>query len=265
MIRTIYHIPKMDCPSEEQLIRMKLAGIGDISLLSFDIPARKLTVVHGSDADTITRQLETLGLGAMPVNSERVIPSGEETHGGSGEKRLLWQVLGINAFFFILESLAGKLAGSMGLLADGLDMLADTVVYGLALLASDGAASRKKRIVTIAGALQLGLAVLGLSETIRRFIDPAGIPDHGVMIIISALALAGNALCLYLMQRSRSQEAHMKASMIFTSSDIIVNLGVIAAALLVRATGSGYPDLLIGMIVFVVVARGAMSIFKLRD
>jgi Co/Zn/Cd efflux system component len=40
-------------------------------------------------------------------------------------------------------------------------------------------------------------------------------------------------LSLTELQKSKSQEdAHMKASMIFTSNDVIINLGVIAAGIL---------------------------------
>jgi Co/Zn/Cd efflux system component len=55
----------------------------------------------------------------------------------------------------------------------------------------------------------------------------------------------------------------MKASWIFTSNDVIVNLGVILAGVLVYLTESNKPDLIIGSIVFLLVARGAFRIFKL--
>ncbi|HPI87403.1 MAG TPA: cation transporter, partial [Bacteroidales bacterium] len=56
---------------------------------------------------------------------------------------------------------------------------------------------------------------------------------------------------------------HMRASMIFTSNDVIINAGVILAGFLVHWLGSGYPDLVIGSVVFVIVARGAFRILKL--
>ena len=55
----------------------------------------------------------------------------------------------------------------------------------------------------------------------------------------------------------------MRASMIFTSNDVIVNVGVIIAGGLVFLTKSGYPDLIVGSLVFILVARGAMKILKL--
>jgi Co/Zn/Cd efflux system component len=55
----------------------------------------------------------------------------------------------------------------------------------------------------------------------------------------------------------------MQASMIFTSNDVIVNIGVIIAGLLVLLTDSNYPDLIVGIIIFGIVARGSMRILKL--
>ena len=83
------------------------------------------------------------------------------------------------------------------------------------------------------------------------------------MIVVSILALIANAVCLYLLQRSKSKEAHMQASMIFTSNDVIINLGVMIAALLVNWLNSNKPDLIVGAIVFILVIQGAVRILKL--
>ena len=151
----------------------------------------------------------------------------------------------------------------MGLVADSLDMLADSIVYGLALFAVGGTITRKKNIAKSAGYFQLTLAVFGFIEVIRRFVGTETVPAFQTMIIISILALIGNGLCLYLLQKSKSKEAHMQASMIFTSNDVIINTGVITAGLLVNWLNSSYPDLIIGAIVFIIVARGAYRILQL--
>ena len=152
----------------------------------------------------------------------------------------------------------------MGLVADSLDMLADSFVYGISLLAVGGTLIRKKKIAKLAGYFQIILAVIGFSEILRRFFGDEILPDFSTMIIVSAFALVANGICLYLMQKSKSKdEAHMKASMIFTSNDVIINLGVISAGILVNWLNSGKPDLIIGTIVFVLVIQGAMRILNL--
>ena len=90
------------------------------------------------------------------------------------------------------------------------------------------------------------------------------LPNFSTMILVSIFALIANGLCLYLLQKSKSkEEAHMQASLIFTSNDVIINLGVIVAGILVYVTNTRFPDLVIGSIVFVLVLRGAMRILKL--
>jgi Co/Zn/Cd efflux system component len=84
------------------------------------------------------------------------------------------------------------------------------------------------------------------------------------MIVVSVMALIANGYCLYLLHKSKSkEEAHMKASMIFTSNDVIINLGVIVAGLLVNWLNSNKPDLIIGTIVFALVIQGAIRILKI--
>jgi Co/Zn/Cd efflux system component len=98
---------------------------------------------------------------------------------------------------------------------------------------------------------------------IRRFVGLETVPAFQTMIIISILALIGNGLCLYLLQKSKSKEVHIQASMIFTSNDVIINFGVIIAGVLVYLTNSKYPDLIVGLIVFYIVGKGAIKILKL--
>lgn len=262
MKKTIFKIEKMDCSSEEQMVRMKLQGFTEIESLDFDIPNRKLTVFHSGEEGRILSSLEELRLNTSILSTDETNESlNAAAH--SEERKLLWIVLAINFSFFGIEILSGFIAGSMGLVADSLDMLADAVVYGLALLAVGTTAAKKKNIARFAGYFQIALAIIGINEVIRRFIGIEEVPDFHTMIIVSALALTANVACLYLLQNSKSKEAHMQASMIFTSNDVIINAGVIAAGILVNILNSAYPDLIIGTVVFVIVARGAYRILQL--
>jgi Co/Zn/Cd efflux system component len=55
----------------------------------------------------------------------------------------------------------------------------------------------------------------------------------------------------------------MKASWIFSTNDVLANLGVIAAGALVAWTGSRYPDLVIGSLIALLVLNGARRILRL--
>ncbi len=179
------------------------------------------------------------------------------------QRKVLWAVLAINAAFFIIEITFGLLSRSMGLVADSLDMMADALVYGMSLAVVGAAVARKKRVALWSGLLQLLLAAIGIAEVIRRFIGAEMMPDFRAMIGISLLALVANSVCLWLLQRMKSGDPHIKASVIFSANDVIINLGVIVAGLLVWWLDSRIPDLIVGVVVFLIVLRGAIKMLKL--
>ena len=169
----------------------------------------------------------------------------------------------INAAFFAAELAAGIVSGSMGLVADSLDMLADAAVYALSLAAVGSHIRSKTALAATSGYLQFGLATIGLVDVVRRLVTDGDPPKVLTMVMVSALALCANTAVLLLLTRARSGEVHIEASWIFTSNDIKANVAVIAAAIAVWVTESPVPDLVAGAVIFVVVANGARRIIAL--
>lgn len=264
MQRSSFDVPKMDCPSEENMVRMALRDVPGLSL-SFDLGQRRLTVLHRVPVETLLGHLEPLGLGASLRGSEAV----EDAHvsvtdtGAAEESKVLMTLLAINAAMFIVEIVLGFVAASAGLLADALDMLADAMVYGVALYAVGRANRMKVRAAHLAGWLQVSLVLGALVEVGRRFLygsEPASV----LMMGVGGLALVANVTCLMLVSRHRDRGVHMTASYIFSANDVLANLGVIVAGTLVAWTGSRLPDLLIGGMIGLVVLTGARRILALK-
>ncbi|WP_421861551.1 cation transporter [Marinobacter salarius] len=263
-----YNVPKMDCPSEERMIRMALTGVYNIQSLSFDLSNRKLEIIHQGETGPITSKLETLGLGASLQKSEEAsaesVRAAESSNANETEESgTLWILLAINGLMFLVEMTMGLIAQSAGLIADSLDMLADAAVYGLALYAVGHGIKMQVRAAHVAGILQLILAVGVLVEVGRRFLFGSD-PQSLMMMAVASVALIANISCLLLIAKHRDGGAHMKASWIFSANDVVINLGVILAALLVTWTGSNYPDLVIGGIVGGIVLIGAKRILALK-
>lgn len=123
----------------------------------------------------------------------------------------------------------------------------------------------KRNVARLSGYFQLILAFAGFLEVIRRFIATDSPPVFFTMIMVSLFALVGNAICLLLLRRVNNRDVHIKASLIFTSNDVIINIGVIVAGGLVYLLESNKPDLIVGAIVFLIVIRGALRILKLSS
>jgi Co/Zn/Cd efflux system component len=259
----VFAVPKLDCPSEERMIRSALEGVPGLRGIECDLAARRVRVVHDGEATEIDARLQTLGLGATLIETgdAAAIPLPLDP---AREARTLWILLAINAVMFVVEVIAAWFAESTGLYADSLDMFADAGVYGLALYAVGRSSAAKLRTAHIAGALQALLAIGALAEVVRRTVT-GGEPEPPLMIGVAVVALVANAFCYWLVSRHRDGGAHMKASVIFTANDVLANLGVVVAGIVVAVTGSHYPDLVIGTIIAVVVLLGARRILRLRS
>ena len=98
MKKTVFKIAKMDCPSEENLIRIKLGDIPEIHNLDFNIPDRKLTVSHDDQLDLIHERIDDLNLGSEIISSEDT----EKAHSSEtgNQRKILIIVLLINFAFF---------------------------------------------------------------------------------------------------------------------------------------------------------------------
>ena len=177
------------------------------------------------------------------------------------QRKVLLTVFAINSVMFVTELIVGIFAQSSGVIADSLDMLADALVYGVVLAAIGRAAALKQRAAWWSGVFQLGLALCILGDVVRRAVYGSE-PQSGLMMGIASVALGANAYCLSLLQKHRHGEVHMRASWIFSRSDVIANAGVIVAGLLVWATGARWPDLIVGSAIAMVVVKGGVEILR---
>ncbi|NLP09103.1 cation transporter [bacterium] len=177
------------------------------------------------------------------------------------ERRTLWTLLAINGVMFLVEAFAGWYGESAGLLADSLDMFADASVYGIALYAVGRSRRLQVSAATASGVLQIALGLGVLVEVVRRFLYGSG-PASILMMVVGAIALVANVCCLLLIAGHRQGGIHMRASWIFSTNDVIANVGVIISGGLVRYLGNRLPDLIIGAAISIVVLRGGVQILR---
>ena len=177
------------------------------------------------------------------------------------QSRVLIQLLAINGVMFVAEMIAGIVGNSTALIADSLDMLADATVYAIGLYAVGRSLTAKAKAAHISGIFQVMLGLGVLFDIVRRFIIGSE-PESLMMITVGAVALIANILCLRLIYKHRQGEVHMRASWVFSKNDVIANLGVIVAGVLVAWFASPWPDLIIGLIIAIIVTHGGVRIIK---
>ncbi len=177
------------------------------------------------------------------------------------QRRVLLVLLAINGGMFLFELVLGWLADSSGLIADSLDMLADAMVYGIALYAVARSEAAKRRAASLSGLFQVMLAAGVVLDVGRRLVYGSE-PESFLVMAVATLAMLANLYCLKLIHRYREGEIHMRASWIFTANDVIANAGVLLAGALVYVLASPWPDLVAGAAIALLVLAGGLRILK---
>ena len=177
----------------------------------------------------------------------------------AADRRILWLVLLINLGQSLAGMGVGFWASSTALIGAALDNLADASVYGVSLYAVGRSPAVKVRAARLSGWFLIGLAVMLFVEVLRRFFGGEA-PVGPAMMAMAAINAALNIVCLRLLRRHRGQDVNFKASAIFTSHDSIVNLSIVLSGALVMWWGSNLPDLVLGLVVAAIAAKGGWEI-----
>jgi Co/Zn/Cd efflux system component len=170
-------------------------------------------------------------------------------------------VLGINAVMFAVELTAGLLAGSVSLVADSLDMLGDALVYGFSLYVVARGAKMKAISALLKGGIMAAFGLFVLGQAIYKIIVPQ-VPVFEAMGAIGLLALAANGSCLALLWRHRADDINMSSVWLCSRNDIIANVSVLFAAFGVWLSGSGWPDILVGLALAALFLRSALFVLR---
>ena len=174
---------------------------------------------------------------------------------------MLLVVLWINAAMFFAESVAGVLARSTALFADSLDMLGDAIVYGVSLYVISRGAVWQARAALLKGLVMAAFCV-GLLVQVALKLAHGLTPVVEVMGAVGVLAFAANVACLALLWARRGDDVNMRSAWICSRNDVIGNAAVLVAAVGVAATGSAWPDIVIGLLLASVFGRSATQVIR---
>ncbi len=185
-------------------------------------------------------------------------------------KRVLWTVIAINGLMFLVETVAGHVAGSQALKADALDFLADTVTYGLSLPPPPpppppwviGASIKARSTAALFKGLSLSvMAVWVFGSTVyRAFV--LGLPSAELMGGIGARALAANVTSVLLLMRYKDGDANVRSVWLCSCNDAIGNVVVMLAALGVWSSSSAWPDIAVAALMAGIFLTSSVQILR---
>lgn len=182
------------------------------------------------------------------------------------ERAALWIALALNAGLAVVELVAAWVTRSVALAADAIDFVEDSMLYALILALRAQQGEVQARLGRVIAALMALPAAVALAQVWRQV--GAGEPPHPLVLSGVALAaLAANLVtaAVILAARRRAGEAAglgLRAAWLSSRNDALANIAMIAAGGLVALTGSGWPDIVIGLAVAALHLSGAAAIWS---
>jgi len=195
------------------------------------------------------------------------------THPRAEDQKPLRIALIITAAMMLAEMAGGFLSGSLALLADAGHMLTDVAALALSLIAFrlSGLPKTNRRTFgwrrfEIFAAFVNGVALWGVAgviayEAFKRLSAPHVIKS-GMMMAIAALGLVANIVSGAVLYRRREGSLNARGAFLHVAADALGSVGVLAAALLIKITGSSAWDPVISVAVCVLILWGATRLIR---
>ncbi|HEY8544077.1 MAG TPA: cation diffusion facilitator family transporter [Acidimicrobiales bacterium] len=180
---------------------------------------------------------------------------------GARHKPRLAAALAILLVFTVVEVVGAIATGSLALLSDAGHMSTDVLGLGMALAAihlADRGEHRSYRtfglyrleiLAALANAVLLfGLAIYVVVEALRRFADPAEVTSTP-MLVIAVLGLLANLAGFLILREGSRESLNVEGAYLEVVADTLGSVGVIVAAVAIKATGWEWIDPVVGVAV----------------
>ena len=167
----------------------------------------------------------------------------------------------LNLGYFGIEFTVARTIGSVSLFADSIDFLEDAAVNGLILVALGWSAHRRSIVGMILAAILLAPAVATAWTAWEKFNAP--IPPSALPLSVTGLgALAVNLFCAFLLARYREHRGSLtRAAFLSARNDALANIAIIVAGGVTALTLSPWPDLIVGLGIFVLNLDAAREVY----
>jgi len=171
-------------------------------------------------------------------------------------------VAAANLAYFGIEFAVALTISSVSLFADSIDFLEDTAVNLLILVALGCSARYRSLVGIVLAAVLLVPGVATLWTAWQKFnvpVTPAPLP----LSLTGVGALAVNLTCAVLLARFRAHGGSLtRAAFLSARNDALANIAIILAGLTTVAMPSVWPDLLVGLGIFLMNLDAAREVFS---
>ena len=174
-------------------------------------------------------------------------------------------VASLNLAYFFVEIGVALAIGSVSLFADSVDFLEDTAVNLLIVVALGWSAHRQALMGKVMAGIILVPAAAALWQAVAKFSDPSP-PDPLSLALTAGGAIVVNTACALLLARMRAHGSSLShAAYLAARNDVIANALIIAVAAATVWTASGWPDIVLGIVIVLINGAAAKEVWEVAE
>ncbi|NKE10675.1 MULTISPECIES: cation transporter [Kocuria] len=171
----------------------------------------------------------------------------------------------LNFGYFFVEFFVALGSGSVSLLADSVDFLEDTSINLLIFIALGWPLAKRAVMGKLMSLVILAPAAFATWEAIQRFAAPEA-PDVLPIVLASLGAVVINGASALILARVRQHGGSLsRAAFLSARNDVVVNVAIIAMALITAWTASGWPDLILGCLIILLALHAAHEVWEVSE
>jgi Co/Zn/Cd efflux system component len=204
----------------------------------------------------------------MPMGFQQPDAGHDEQPKGQDPRRLRRTVLTVallNLSYFFVEFTVALVASSVSLLADSVDFLEDTSINLLIFVALGWPLARRALMGKAMAIIILGPAAVAGWAALHRISDPVA-PAVLPLIAVSLGAIVINGASAWLLVGVRQHGGSLSAAAFLSArNDVLVNVAIIVMGIVTAATGSGWPDLILGGFILLLAVHASYEVWEVSE
>ena len=171
----------------------------------------------------------------------------------------------LNLTYFFIELFAAIKINSVSLFADSIDFLEDTFVNLIILFSFLISSTLRPKLSKILVIVILLPGLTALWAAFEQIVRPLP-PEAFKLTLVGFGALLTNITCtIILMKFRKKNKSLIKAAFLSARNDVLANLIIIAAGIIIMIYPSIWPDLIAGFIIFLINFDAAYKVYQIAN
>ncbi|WP_119690527.1 hypothetical protein [Acinetobacter soli] len=258
---SFYYLPELT-PVTQQQIRTCLNNLDHVGYVELDQQTHHLAIYHDGPVQPIEAHLNQNGIQLVFQQTQtNYIPEPIDWSYMQLRNQMISWLLSINLVMLIVTFLTGVIASSTALMALGLILLSDVMIYAMMLFAIQEKQVGLYKLTRAGVYLQLGLSLLLMFGVALQIVMRQSAMSQ-MVVLVGLLALLTMLVNMWLLIQTHAAELDLNWKTLLSFYEVVFSLAVVIAGLLCLQLNSNWPDIVMTVLMVMFLLNRSRKVFQ---